>query len=569
LQKFVKVSEMAEEEDKKAVFPFHEMGLDDRVLKAIAKLGWVEPTLIQERAVPLILEGKDLLARGRTGSGKTGAFCVPLVQRLLELKAGDSTAKQAIRGCILCPSRELARQTAEVLASLTNSCQGVIRVLDIGAKEVAAVAPLLRDLPDIVVGTPGRLAEHLRAGNLALAASLALLVVDEADLLFSFGFEADLRYILGQLPPIYQAVLTSATLSEDVTRLKQLVLHNPVVLKLSEPQLPDSSQLTQYVLRLEEEEKFVLVYALFKLELIRGKSLLFVSSVDRCYKVKLYLEQFNIPCCVLNSELPAATRLHTVEQFNRGVYTVIVAADERALDEGQVKEEDKKEKKEKKVDKDKDNSKRVKDKESGVARGIDFQFVANVINFDFPPDADSYVHRVGRTARGVQQGTALSLVSGAEKERLEQVEEHLKEVCGGEDILRPYQFRMEELDGFRYRARDAWRAVTKIAIREARLKEIKQEILNSQKLKSYFEDNPRDRQLLRHDKALHTVKQQQHLKNVPEYIVPETLKKMTGMKTRKGRGKKGKGGARVSDTQKKFNKRAADPLDLGVSKKRR
>ena len=463
-------------------------------------------------------------------------------------------------------------------------------MLDIGAKEVAAVAPLLRDLPDIVVGTPGRLAEHLRAGNLALAASLSILVVDEADLLFSFGFEADLRYILGQLPPIYQvpftlaltvtitpdphphphpqAVLTSATLSEDVTRLKQLVLHNPVVLKLSEPQLPDSSQLTQYVLRLEEEEKFVLVYALFKLELIRGKSLLFVSSVDRCYKVKLYLEQFNIPCCVLNSELPAATRLHTVEQFNRGVYTVIVAADERALDEGQVKEEDKAEKKEKKVDKDKDNSKRVKDKESGVARGIDFQFVANVINFDFPPDADSYVHRVGRTARGVQQGTALSLVSAAEKERLEEVEEHLREVCGGEDTLRPYQFRMEELDGFRYRARDAWRAVTKIAIREARLKEIKQEILNSQKLKSYFEDNPRDRQLLRHDKALHTVKQQQHLKNVPEYIVPETLKKMTGMKTRKGRGKKGKG-VRVSDTQKKFNKRAADPLDLGVSKKRR
>merc|ERR1712039_1052832 len=106
--------------------------------------------------------------------------------------------------------------------------------------------------------------------------------------------------------------------------------------------------------------------------------------------------------------------------------------------------------------------------------------------------------------------------------------------------------KMDELDGFRYRARDAWRSVTKIAIREARLKEIKMEILNSQKLKSYFEDNPRDKQLLRHDKALHTVKQQQHLKNVPEYIVPETLKKMTGMSKRKGRNKKGKVGGRRS-----------------------
>ena len=259
---------------------------------------------------------------------------------------------------------------------------------------------------------------------------------------------------------------------------------------------------------------------------------------------------------------------------------MIVAADEKVLDEGQ------KVKGEHKVDKDKDNSKRVKDKESGVARGIDFQFVANVINFDFPSEPDSYIHRylkikteqpvqkktfrVGRTARGVQSGTALSLVSGGEVERLEAVEEHLAEVCGGDSQLKPYQFKMDELDGFRYRARDAWRSVTKIAIREARLKEIKMEILNSQKLKSYFEDNPRDKQLLRHDKALHTVKQQQHLKNVPEYIVPETLKKMTGMSKRKGRGKKVKGGGqKVTETQKKFNKRKADPLDLGVSKKRR
>merc|ERR1712090_108078 len=106
----------------------------------------------------------------------------------------------------------------------------------------------------------------------------------------------------------------------------------------------------------------------------------------------------------------------------------------------------------------------------------------------------------------------------------------------------------EELDGFRYRAKDAWRSVTKIAIREARLKEIKMEILNSQKLKSYFEDNPRDKQLLRHDKALHTVKQQQHLKNVPEYIVPETLKKMTGMSKKRNKGSKRKGGGKMTDT---------------------
>lgn len=551
------MSSQEAEDDKKKVFPFHEMGLDDRILKAIAKLGWVNPTLIQERAIPLIVEGKDLLARGRTGSGKTGAFCIPLIQRLLEVKSSTSASSevQAIRGCVLCPSRELAKQTSQVLRDLTNSCGGIITVLDIGAKDVNTVKPLLRDLPDIIVGTPGRLAQHIKDNNLDLSSSLSMLVIDEADLIFSFGFEADLRFLLGKLPPIYQAVLTSATLTEDVTRLKKLVLNNPVILKLSEPQLPDSSQLTQYVIKLEEEDKFVLIYALFKLELIRGKSLIFVSSVDRCYKMKLFLEQFSIPCCVLNSELPVATRLHTVGQFNKGVYSVIVAADEKFLEAGKA-----------------EGSRRSKDKESGVARGIDFQFVANVVNFDFPPEPESYIHRVGRTARGVQQGTALSLISGQETKLLENLELHLAEVCGGEGEthLKPYQFKMEELDGFRYRARDAWRSVTKIAVREARLKEIKLELLNSEKLKSYFEDNPRDKELLRHDKALHTVKHQEHLKNVPEYIVPETLKRITGIKSSKRRkNKKAANGGKLTDTQKKFNKRSADPLHLGVSKRRR
>ena len=403
-------------DDEKTVFPFHEMGLDDRVLKAIAKLGWIKPTLIQERAIPLIIDGRDLLARGRTGSGKTGAFCIPLVQRILDVKTQHSsaTAVQAIRGCVLCPSRELARQTDLVLRDLTNSCGGIITILDIGAKDVNTVKPLLRDLPDIIVGTPGRLAQHMKDNNLDLSSSLSMLVIDEADLIFSFGFEADLRFLLAKLPPIYQAVLTSATLTEDVTKLKKLVLNNPVILKLSEPQLPDSSQLTQYVIKLEEEDKFVLIYALFKLELIRGKSLIFVQSVDRCYKLKLFLEQFSIPCCVLNSELPVASRLHTVSQFNKGVYSVIVAADEKFLQESNVQKSD--------------GSKRSKDKESGVARGIDFQFVANVINFDFPAEPESYIHRVGRTARGVQQGTALSLISGQETKLLDNLELHLAEV---------------------------------------------------------------------------------------------------------------------------------------------
>merc|ERR1711997_528165 len=266
----------------------------------------------------------------------------------------------------------------------------------------------------------------------------------------------------------------------------------------------EDSQLTQYQIRIEEEDKFVLIYALFKLKLVHGKTIVFVNSVDRCYKVKLYLEQFSIPVCVLNSELPNTTRCHIVSQFNKGLYDVVVASDETFLEAMPLQEGIDKKSKPNKVDKDKANSKREKDLESGASRGIDFQFVSNVINFDFPRDVDSYIHRVGRTARGTAKGTALSLTSMKEMERVTMVEDALKlsrssstalnENGREEDhsVFKPYRFRMEELDGFRYRAVDAWRAVTKIAIREARLKEIKAEMLNSVKLKTHLADNPRD-----------------------------------------------------------------------------
>jgi ATP-dependent RNA helicase DDX56/DBP9 len=560
---FVIFVAMASDDEDVKVLPFHDMGIDDRILKAIAKLGWCEPTMIQERAVPMILDGKDVLARGRTGSGKTGAFAIPAIQKVLSSKQADDAQK--VRTLVLAPSRELARQIHKDIGALSNSCGRAVRCVDLSPQvELSAQRPLLADLPDIVVGTPSRVLAHINAGNLNIKESLELLVIDEADLVFSFGHEDDVKGILAALPNIYQAVLTSATLSEDVARLKKLVLHNPVTLKLEEPQLPEASQLTQYQIKIEEEEKFVLIYALFKLKLVRGKSIVFVNGVDRCYKVKLYLEQFQIPVCVLNSELPAATRCHVVGQFNQGIYDVIVASDEKFLDEdfgGGAKAG------KKKRDVDKEKSKRKKDKESGVARGIDFQFVSNVINFDFPHDVDSYIHRVGRTARGNNTGTALSLVSGKEMERAAEVEAYLKEqlTTDGESVFQPYKFRMDELDGFRYRARDAWRAVTKIAVREARLKEIKHEILNSGRLRGHFEENPRDAQALRHDRALHTVKHQAHLKNVPEYIIPKTLKRMAqGGSSGAGRRKKFKSGhggpSGASQAKKKFERNKADPL---------
>ncbi|KAK5879092.1 hypothetical protein CesoFtcFv8_024431 [Champsocephalus esox] len=500
---------------------FHEMGFDDRLLKAVADLGWSQPTLIQEKAIPLALEGKDLLARARTGSGKTAAYAIPVIQRILASK--QSVREQEVRALILVPTKELGQQVQAMMRQLTAYCSRDVRVADItGKADLSAQRPILMEKPDVVVGTPSRVLAHLSAQNLVLHSSLEMLVVDEADLLFSFGFEADLKNLLCHLPKIYQSFLMSATLTEDVQALKELLLHNPVILKLQGSQLPDSSQLQQYGLKCEEEDKFLLIYTLLKLSLVQGKTLVFVGAVDRSYRLKLFLEQFGIPACVLNSELPVQSRCHIITQFNQGFYDYIIATDEQSLADPAAAPPPTAGKGKKKK-KNTDKGGRAKDKEYGVSRGVDFQNVSNVINFDFPMTVESYIHRVGRTARADNPGTALSFISHTEIGVLSEVEDALTGDTS-DCVLKPYEFKMDEIEGFRYRCRDAMRSVTKQAVKEARLKEIKQELLNSEKLKTYFEDNPRDLQLLRHDKDLHPAVIKPHLRNVPDYLIPETLK---------------------------------------------
>ncbi|XP_074613727.1 putative ATP-dependent RNA helicase DDX56 isoform X2 [Acropora palmata] len=459
---------------------FHEMGLDDRLVKAIAKLNWSQPSPIQENAIPLALEGKDVLARAKTGSGKTAAYAIPLIQRILQDKQGDPSSS-GVRALVLVPSKELAKQAHRNLKELSLYCSRDVRVTDVAQGNISSTKSLLMEGPDIVVGTPSVLLGHIQAKNLDLKVSLEMLVIDEADLVFSYGYESDLKVLLSHLPKIYQAFLMSATFSEDVSTLKKLVLHNPVILKLQESQLPSDDKLTQYFIKCEVGDKFLLIYTLLKL------------------------------------------KLHIVEEFNQDIYDYIIASDESVFDAVSSSQTNGKKKK------------REKDKEYGVSRGVDFQGVENVINFDFPPTVDAYIHRVGRTARGDNTGTALSFVAGNDHKLLKKAEEKLAAEFPGEkkEIFKQYQFKMEEIEGFRYRALDALRAVSKPVVKEARLKEIKSEILNSEKLKAYFDDNPRDLQVLRHDKDLNPARIQPHLKNVPEYLVPATLKPTMAQLSRK------------------------------------
>ncbi|XP_053684142.1 probable ATP-dependent RNA helicase DDX56 isoform X1 [Sabethes cyaneus] len=538
---------------------FHQMEIDERILKGIAKLGWIRPTLIQEKAIPLLLEGKDVLVRARTGSGKTAAFLIPIIQKILLSKQSSNIQKISV--VILVPSKDLCHQTVKVMNDLTIKCDRLIRYVDLSAKmDKTALKHMLTERPDIIVSTPAKIANELREGNLNIKESLHTLIIDEADLMFSFGFENDLKSLLKYFPSVYQSILSSATLEKDVISLKKIVLHNPITLKLEEPDMAPASQLSHYHILAEELDKAAVLYTLFKLQLIKGKSIIFVNSIDRCYRLKLFLEQFAIRACILNSELPVNVRCHTVNQFNQGLYDIIIASDEIHILDPKVKL-----RRQQKRTMMKQIPKQI-DAEAGVSRGIDFQFVSNVINFDFPENVNAYIHRAGRTARGNSVGNVLSFVNAEEKPYLYKVHEYLKTgLATEEDIMKNYSFKMEEVEPFRYRARDAWRSVTKFSIRETRIKEIKTELMNSEKLKSFFDENPRDLQALRHDRTLHTIKIQEHLSSVPEYILPNSLRHITGIST--GVSKKSH-----SSSKKRSNEVIKNPLmvaGIDYAKKRR
>ena len=334
--------------------------------------------------------------------------------------------------------------------------------------------------------------------------------------------------------------------------------------------------------------------------MIKGKSIIFVGDIDRSYRLKLYLEQFGTRSCVLNSELPVNSRIHVVEEFNKNVYDIIIASDEHevlgpksrpkyqkeladldddATANGQGAEspsaDEHTRSRKRKVAK--------KAKEYGVSRGIDFRNVACVLNFDLPTSSKSYTHRIGRTGRAGKSGMALSFVvpktlyrkhKGTSFPSAEHDEEVLEEISETQtkkgNEVQDYHFDMKQVDAFRYRMEAALRAVSSKAVREARTRELRQELINSDKLKRHFEENPDDLRHLRHDGELRAAKIQAHLKHVPDYLLPNPGGKaissgdigFVGLgkvgENRRGKFRRGKGkkpGGRRNDPLKTFNAR--------------
>lgn len=544
--------------------------LDPRLLQAVYQLGFEKPTLIQSNAIPLSLEDKrDIIAKASTGSGKTGAYSIPIIQNILS----EGLSEHNIKSVILVPTKELANQVTKFIEKLLVYCNSITQINLATNVSDQVVVSLLLAKPEIIISTPLRLTtvleKHASIVDLTTVTSLA---IDEVDLMLSYGYMEDLQKLDDFLPikRNLQTYLMSATVNDDVNDLKARFCTKPAIIKLNDNE-ENQNRLVQFYARTPEFDKFLFAYVIFKLHLIKGKTLAFVNNIDRGYRLKLFLEQFGVRCCILNSELPVNSRLHIVDEFNKNVYNLLIASDESTEvteQEGEDDQEDSKPEKSKKK-----KGKKV-DGEYGVSRGVDFRNVACVLNFDLPTTSRSYVHRVGRTARAGKAGMALSFVVPVKEvgkhktatnpgaKRDEKVLARIVKLQSKNGFeIKPYQFDMTQVEGFRYRAEDAFRAVTLAAIREARIRELKNEIMNSEKLKRFFEENPQDLASLRHDKELHPAKVQSQLKRVPDYLLPESARqdpKKIGFvpfhKNKVHKNRKRKGGKKV-DALKSFRQK--------------
>jgi len=298
-------------------------GLDNRLIKALSKIGFTYPTLIQARTIPVALEGKDLLVRSHTGSGKTIAFALPLLHKLLCYKENNNTSV-SIKTIILVPTKELCKQIEKHIIDLMYYCRDTISICSLGSDSVQQQTYNLQNNPDIVVSTPAKVVEHMKNGNISLTA-VQTLVIDEADLILSFGYSQDVQLITNKLPKIVQGMLMSATLSPELDKFKKIILHNSVVIKLKENEGNNQSiengdvisNLQQYYLNCTEHDKFLILYVFIKLGLLQGKGIIFVNDVNKCYRLKLFLQQMFVNAAVLNAELPLNSRLHVIEEYNR------------------------------------------------------------------------------------------------------------------------------------------------------------------------------------------------------------------------------------------------------------
>ncbi|MBH0201458.1 MAG: DEAD/DEAH box helicase [Nitrospira sp.] len=353
---------------------FHALGLSEALLRDLADAGFASPTPIQEQAIPPALAGRDVIGCAQTGTGKTAAFVIPIVERLAALPKGQPQA------LILAPTRELALQTLTTIEKLGRS-RRISATVIVGGADMQAQVRGLRQRPDILIATPGRLLDHMWNGTIVLS-SMKILVLDEADRMLDMGFAPQINQILDALPEERQTLLFSATLPTDLARLVQANVNNPVRVMVA-PSATTADGVTQAIHYTSHAEKPDLLLSLLKAD--QDTALVFTRTKHRADRLGRMLGGAGHRVAVLHGDRSLSQRRAALEGFRRGSFRVLVATDI-------------------------------------AARGIDVANIGHVINFDLPNCPEDYVHRIGRTARMKTTGRATSFVTGEDRQQLRDIE---------------------------------------------------------------------------------------------------------------------------------------------------
>jgi len=354
---------------------FSSFNLDPALQRGVTDMGFSEPTPIQRDGIPHGLAGRDLLACAMTGSGKTAAFLLPIMQRLLQGPSGRT------RALVLAPTRELAAQIVEHFEALARHTQ--LRAVAVyGGVAMPPQERALKHGVDLVVACPGRLLDHMQYPYARLA-GLEMLVLDEADRMLDMGFLPDIKRILGQLPRIDQTMLFSATVPKQIVSLAHQMMDNPAVLNIERPSAP-ASGVRQEIYPVPEQLKPQLLLSLLREDKV-GNVLVFTRTKHRANRLASFLQERGIACERIHGNRSQGQRTQALAGFKSGRYRVLVATDV-------------------------------------AARGIDIEALSHVINFDVPNVPEDYIHRVGRTARAGATGDALTFSSPQEGKELKAIE---------------------------------------------------------------------------------------------------------------------------------------------------
>ena len=361
---------------------FDEMGLAEPILQAVRKAGYETPSPIQECSIPPILEGRDLLGVAQTGTGKTAAFSLPLLSRLDESVRGAQIL-------VLAPTRELALQVAEAMEGFAENLSQLRVVAVYGGTGYGEQIKEFKRGAQIVVGTPGRIMDHIEKGYLKLH-HLQAVVLDEADEMLSMGFIDDIKWILEHTPSERQTALFSATMPKPIQRLAEQHMQDPVKITIK-VKAENSPNIRQHYIKVRQHEKRDMLLKLLDIEKFDAM-LIFARTKNATMEIAEKLQGKGYPAEPLNGDMPQNLREKTVDRLKRGKINVLVATDV-------------------------------------AARGLDVDRITHVLNYDAPFDLESYTHRIGRTGRAGREGDAILFVTNKEMRMLKAIERTLKVPC--------------------------------------------------------------------------------------------------------------------------------------------